>query len=126
MEYVRSLLIPAGQRSLNKHGLLSAPFDLVERSVLPSLPSISRALLGHFPGSTRAPPAIALHSGASLILLVLCSPSTQMLVSTTWIASIEKWVYLLCFTFLGQAFSWVLMLQMRARFLIEQHCLHDL
>ena len=45
-EYVRSLLTPAGQRSIDNLGLLSALFNLVEGSVLPSLPVVSRALSG--------------------------------------------------------------------------------
>ena len=70
-EYVRSLLTPAGQRSIDNLGLLSALFDLVEGSVLPSLPVVSRALSGQLPGTSR-----------SLLQLVLCSHSIQMQVST--------------------------------------------
>ena len=53
-EYVRSLLTPAGQRSIDNLGLLSALFDLVEGSVLPSLPVVSRALSGQLPGTSRS------------------------------------------------------------------------
>ena len=63
VEHVRSLLTPVGQRSMDNLGLLSTLFDLMEGSVPHSLPGVSRALLGHLPGSSRAPPAIAVPSG---------------------------------------------------------------
>ena len=44
----------AGQRSIDNLGLLSALFDLVEGSVLPSLPVVSRALSGQLPGTSRS------------------------------------------------------------------------
>ena len=31
LEYIRSLLIPTGQRNLDNHGLMDAMFDLVEQ-----------------------------------------------------------------------------------------------
>ena len=53
-EYVRTLLTPAGQRSIENLGLLSALFDLVEGSVLPSLPVVLRALSGQLTGTSRS------------------------------------------------------------------------
>ena len=67
-EYVRSLLTPAGQRSIDNLGLLSALCDLVEGSVLPSLPVVSWVLSGQLPGTSRSS--------------FLCSHSIQMQVST--------------------------------------------
>ena len=53
LEYIRSLLIPPGLRSLDNHGLLSALFDLV------SLPGVTRAPASHLLGSSCAPAILA-------------------------------------------------------------------
>jgi len=58
LESVRSLLTPAGRRSVDNHGLLSALLDFVEGSAPPSLSGDSRSLVSHLLGSARVTPAI--------------------------------------------------------------------
>ena len=55
LEYVRSLLTPAGQWNQDNNRILTALLNLVERSVSPSLPGVSRGPSDHLAGSTRHP-----------------------------------------------------------------------
>ena len=59
LEYIRSLLIPPGLRSLDNHGLLSALFDLVEGSVPSSFLGVTRVPASHLPGSSCTPANLA-------------------------------------------------------------------
>lgn len=53
LEHVRSLLTPPELKNLDNQGLLTAMFDVVERSVSSSLPGISRASSGPSEESTE-------------------------------------------------------------------------
>ena len=55
LEYVRSLLTPTGQWNHDNNKLLTALLSLVERSVSPSLPGVSRVPSDPLAGITRNP-----------------------------------------------------------------------